>query len=100
MADLSRQSNGGWSNLGGAARKFHFFDSSEAGTIALCGKWSIRRAHELQPDGGSASPDDCAGCRRKVDARPCNCGHPRGDHGARSGLCGAAGCQCEGVPDA
>jgi hypothetical protein len=27
----------------------------------------------------------------------CGCGHSVGDHGARSGLCGVEGCQCEGV---
>lgn len=59
----------GWSNLGGQARKFHFFDDPEPGTRALCGKWEIFRRHELEPDTGNASPDDCAACRRKLDAR-------------------------------
>lgn len=56
---------GGWSDLGGQARKFHFFPAPARGTTALCGKWMIGREHELQADEGT-SVDDCVTCRRKL----------------------------------
>ena len=61
-----REPQPGWSDLGGQARKFHYFPDSVAGTRALCGKWAIFREHELQPDGGKASSSDCIGCTRKL----------------------------------
>lgn len=60
-------SDGGWSFLGGQARKAHYFPSPAAGTQALCGKWAIFRVHPLEPDDGR-SKDDCAACRRRLDA--------------------------------
>jgi hypothetical protein len=59
----------GWSDLGGQARKFHYFVSDEPGTQALCNKWAIGRKHPLQPDGGKPSPDDCVACRRRFESR-------------------------------
>lgn len=47
------------------SRKCHYV---EAGSMtSLCGKWGfIINAHR-QADTGSAGPDDCAACRRKLD---------------------------------
>lgn len=63
----------GWTDFGGQARKFHFIPADD--DRALCGKWMLsplraasREGANLQPDTGSPSPDDCATCRRKLDA--------------------------------
>jgi hypothetical protein len=56
----------GWSDLGGQARKYHYFPDMVAGTRALCGKWAIARSHSLQPETGQPSPDDCKACTRKL----------------------------------
>jgi hypothetical protein len=64
----------GWTNFAGQARKFHYIPADEP--RALCGRWGLSpfvdedraRAH-LQPDNGKPSADDCATCRRKLDAR-------------------------------
>lgn len=66
---LPSHSTSGWSDLGAMARKFHYFDGPERGTRALCRKWAIGRNHPLQEDSGAPSPDDCAVCRRRLDAR-------------------------------
>lgn len=71
MADKAIE---GWTNFGGQARKFHYIPADN--DRALCGKWALspfvakaREAANLEPDTGKASPDDCAACRRKLDAR-------------------------------
>jgi hypothetical protein len=56
----------GWSDLGGMARKFHYFPDNEDGVRALCNKWMINRSHPLQPETGQPSKDDCAACARKL----------------------------------
>jgi hypothetical protein len=56
----------GWSDLGGQARKFHYFPNNTGGTRALCGKWGIFRSHELQADEGCPTKDDCVACARKL----------------------------------
>ncbi|MFL5910747.1 MAG: hypothetical protein ACJ768_09305 [Gaiellaceae bacterium] len=66
---LPHRSDGGWSFLGGQARKAHYFPSPTRGTQALCGKWMISIEHPLEPDNGKPSSDDCAACRRKLDAQ-------------------------------
>lgn len=59
----------GWSDLGGMARKFHYFRDNKFMEPALCNKWAIQRQHELQPDiGGAATSDDCVACTRKLRA--------------------------------
>lgn len=65
----------GWTDFGGQARKFHYIPADN--DRALCGKWGLspfvgggaREKANLQPDTGTPSPDDCAACRRKLDAR-------------------------------
>lgn len=66
------QQSEGWTDFGGASRKFHFLpvDSDQA----LCGKWGVtpfvanaRERLRLFPDEG-ASSQDCKACRRKRDA--------------------------------
>lgn len=70
MTEPEQSNNqGGWSNMGGQARKFHYFDSNEPAAVALCGKWGIWRSHALQVDNGQPGPDDCVVCRRKLDKR-------------------------------
>jgi hypothetical protein len=56
----------GWSDLGGMARKFHYFPDNVGGTLALCGKWGIMRTHKLQPETGTKTPDDCVACTRRL----------------------------------
>ncbi len=36
----------------------------------LCGKYGAFPAAALEPDTGVVGPDDCAACRRKLDASP------------------------------
>lgn len=62
----------GWTDFGGAARKFHYVPADK--DTALCGKWGIsflatRAQVRLQPDTGTATPEDCKMCRRRLDAR-------------------------------
>jgi hypothetical protein len=68
--EVATPDTSGWSDLGGQARKFHFFPSNEPGTRALCGKWMLspfvaNHAH-LQLDEGMANSGDCAACARKI----------------------------------
>lgn len=62
----------GWTDLGGSARKFHWIPADD--DRALCGKWALspfvanaRERAQFFPDEG-ASDQDCATCRRKLDA--------------------------------
>lgn len=60
----------GWTNFGGASRKFHFIPGDDE--QSLCGKWLFlgkRVAHVLQEETGKASPDDCKTCRKRLDAK-------------------------------
>jgi hypothetical protein len=65
--------NEGWTDFSGQARKFHYIPADD--DRALCGKWGLspfvanaREGARLQPDNGPTK-DDCAACRRKLDAR-------------------------------
>lgn len=61
------QTTAGWSNLGGRARKFHYFESAKRGTMALCGRWMIWQQHiPLEVDTGKATGADCVACTRKL----------------------------------
>lgn len=60
------ESTAGWSNLDGQARKFHYFLDNRRGTEALCNRWMIFDAHELEED-GDETVYDCALCRRKLN---------------------------------
>jgi hypothetical protein len=68
---LSQQSEG-WTDFGGASRKFHYLPADD--DRALCGKWGVtpfvanaRALLRLFPDEGESS-QDCKACRRKRDA--------------------------------
>lgn len=69
----SEQTDSGWTDFGGQARKFHYVPADD--DRALCGKWGlspfvqdVRSKTRFQPDTGP-SPDDCAACRRKLGKR-------------------------------
>lgn len=53
----------GWGIIRPGDRKAHYYD----GSFSLCGRVGFY-AGSKDPDTG-ASPDDCAGCRKKLDAR-------------------------------
>jgi len=55
---------GGWAFPTNAARKAHYFPAPNG--RSLCGKYGSFGV-ELTPDTGGRSPDDCTGCRRKLD---------------------------------
>ncbi len=59
----------GWTNFGGQSRKWHFV--AEDGR-SLCGNWLLWKGHELA-QGNEDSPDNCAGCQRRLKKR----GEPR-----------------------
>jgi hypothetical protein len=65
MPDGKRDLPAGW-GMPGNSRKFHFFDADSL--TSLCGKWGFF-AGRRDPDNGTKSKDDCAACRRKVDAK-------------------------------
>lgn len=54
--------NEGWSRPADA-RKWHYFRDGRS----LCGRWGMRRSRHLEPD-DEPSADDCAACRRTLDA--------------------------------
>lgn len=58
----------GWTKPTPEARKFHWFDADEM--RSLCGRYILfrRDAKRMEPDTGP-SIDDCAPCRRRLDAR-------------------------------
>lgn len=63
----------GWTDYGGSSRKFHWTDDADGDGRSLCGKWARNpfagnAQLRVEPDTGP-SPDDCAACRRKKDAR-------------------------------
>lgn len=62
MAETDR----GWAFIGGA-RKAHYYDSDNR---SLCGRYVAFAAPDaaFESDNGPSS-DDCAGCRKKLDAR-------------------------------
>lgn len=57
---------GGWVFPTMAARKCHYFPQGER--RSLCGKYRRFKGDDGQPDTGTPSRDDCAPCRRKLDA--------------------------------
>lgn len=64
----------GWTDLGGQARKFHYFPEAVPSTRSFCGKWMLSpfinaakvQYWNLQPDEGQTTPGDCAACTRKL----------------------------------
>jgi hypothetical protein len=59
----------GWAFPTGSARKCHYFPTTRR---SLCGKYALfvlPPGHQVSADTGSASPDDCAECRRRLEAR-------------------------------
>lgn len=54
----------GW-RFPSASRKAHAYAEGE--TTSLCGRWLYSGPTQASLD-APASPDDCAACRRKVDA--------------------------------
>ncbi len=53
----------GWAWPTATARKAHYFRE----TRSLCGKYAYWAA-EFDGDASAKSPDDCAACRRKLEA--------------------------------
>lgn len=50
-----------------SSRKAHFFPANR--TESLCGRWGFQMsAAAREPDNGKPSKDDCAACRRKLEA--------------------------------
>lgn len=58
----------GWCQPTPTSRKFHYFGEENR---SLCGNYMIFDSSRdfLQPDDGRVSPDDCAACQRKLNAR-------------------------------
>lgn len=54
----------GW-GFPGASRKAHYFLAGDLNS--LCGRWAF--SGERTPADGSASPDDCAECSRRLARR-------------------------------
>lgn len=56
----------GWAFVG-TSRKAHYYDKD---SFSVCGKYRALFVHKdaFEPETGP-SPDDCAGCRRRLDKR-------------------------------
>ena len=73
MSDEAKRDQG-WA-LPSSSRKFHYFRGDGR---SVCGKWWAiwMGPHEFEPETEKRSPDECAGCRRKLDKQGTVPAHP------------------------
>jgi hypothetical protein len=66
MKTATHTDDAGWGYPTSTARKAHYFPEGQV--RSLCGKYGRFLPVDIEPDSGIKSPDDCAPCRRKLEA--------------------------------